>query len=1242
MVQSTEAELRELLQVARPDWRRKDVEAVEAKLARAGITCIPELALALRGKSLNDALEKNGEKRFAADTLRALRMVTQSRVDTVPQPLAAMAQRDTSDSITKDCHRVHFSRGRCSRRLSRQRCGRGDSTCSTRTPSTARETSQMDPQGSHSPRSISRSRSRPSGSGPRSLHCQPVTPTWPEHQEVAPSWLNFGDEERKHGRQARSRKAGLSGLRGAFRGEELPPKQLQRFKAFENDTTANLRNECKLRGIAPPSLASREDLLSSLRVCLAWETSSRTELLRSCHRRSLEVGKGWTQDQLLQHLKDSTWASRDIPVQRLQNMTVACGLLDRLDWFEAMSLPELVGECHRKGLPVEAQPDRPGLLKRLHLLIVWEHLPTSALREECLAHGLISAEEHFEAEIPLHRSPFMFSVGFCESQELEERLRLLKLLVRELYLEVFALEQQFEEQQHIQGQESLQPPEALPLAPGGDDLWLCRDCSRQLHHVSETILVDEHKCCVDCALKIGAQRAQTAEEQDEEEVLEWLCKWRACRDTVFEPAPEPTLLATSEGEEATEAEGTALKEETEPEEEGALVRQEATKPGESPGLVSWSEHGAAADGQPVKTRAEPLEQQHCMPPCSLDLLHDSLSRQDPGMPASPIPSKQVLPFEPVFAPAPALGMIDIYQVKHDTTSSTTPKHTSTTRSTATQTSWKQPDHTVSDKPEVAVTAQDPAQSSALRVRFLYASPLLLGNELRPLDIPADVEALRTGGIHVELRVGTAEAMREALTSLCSPPIIHLSAHCLTSGGFATIILETPKGTPHPLRPADFAGLGWWGRVELLVLLACSSQGFAQSLMANHALRRVICCSAVVLDPVVHTFSRTFYRALGAGHALAWSFEAAKASIRASADPALRGEAGKFVLLGEPSSSAEGGRPWKPVPTIRYRVPLPPWPQRLPQVEDYLGRELMALSLVNLFEGRRVVCLWAGPGSGKTALCTEFCRHFAAPGGRRFSAGAFLVDWEKVSGEASLPRVLLLELQRQQSSVSAASLVPSAVEFHDPAMLLEKLVLELDRAGPWLLVLDGIPLGDADRPGLKHTLFTKMLKETVNLHLLLTTRSAPSGRWASLGPSKVVQTQLPELSLEDSARLLARRARRPFFRCDFDEAYGCERYHHSVPLRLNEELLALLALSPLCRLLAGNPGNILSAAAEVHPGLPSLLQHPWLEKSSASDIPSDIGALERPRSGRLSLKVPVLRPVAMGPALREAATPLEDE
>lgn len=49
-----------------------------------------------------------------------------------------------------------------------------------------------------------------------------------------------------------------------------------------------------------------------------------------------------------------------------------------------------------------------------------------------------------------------------------------------------------------------------------------------------------------------------------------------------------------------------------------------------------------------------------------------------------------------------------------------------------------------------------------------------------------------------------------------------------------------------------------------------------------------------------------------------------------------------------------------------------WPL-WPQVEDYLGRERFKVDLARLFQHRRAVCVWGDRGSGKTALCVEFCR-----------------------------------------------------------------------------------------------------------------------------------------------------------------------------------------------------------------------------------------------------------------------------
>merc|ERR1719401_3403161 len=82
---------------------------------------------------------------------------------------------------------------------------------------------------------------------------------------------------------------------------------------------------------------------------------------------------------------------------------------------------------------------------------------------------------------------------------------------------------------------------------------------------------------------------------------------------------------------------------------------------------------------------------------------------------------------------------------------------------------------------------------------------------------------------------------------------------------------------------------------------------------------------------------------------------------------------------------------------------------------------MTHRLARVFEQRRAVCLWGDAGSGKTGLCTEFCCHFSAPGGRRFSAGAFLVDFRRAvesSGDFTnvFSRSVLAELQQRRCAM----------------------------------------------------------------------------------------------------------------------------------------------------------------------------------------------------------------------------------
>jgi len=561
----------------------------------------------------------------------------------------------------------------------------------------------------------------------------------------------------------------------------------------------------------------------------------------------------------------------------------------------------------------------------------------------------------------------------------------------------------------------------------------------------------------------------------------------------------------------------------------------------------------------------------------------------------------------------------------------------------------------------ASSSPRPTSEPGVRVRFLYASPLFSGGNVPALDTRADLEGLRAAsGICAEVRVATVDRLRGALLARPSPGILHISAHCLRSGGNLCLALEDSFGAPHILPASDLATQGPWDGVELLVFLSCHSEAFARELVRSCGLRRVICCSFVVLDQAAQVFCGAFYQALGAGRALLSCHEIARAAVRSSADERISMEADKFVLLGEPAPP-QNGQPsalWSPALTSVALEPWPSWP-RWPSVEDFVGRQDFAVAAARAFEHRRVLCLAGARGIGKTAFCHGFCHHFSAPGGRRFSAGAFLVDYvSTVRGAAGEhPDAFALAILNELRAGSSRRPAPPGEEAGGGAnggagpaqaltvrQALRQEVRRFDEGGQWLLVVDGLPRSNAAAArGLSHSpsassccfssgpsseasdeegggwspgseprtpldclhgVLEELLCTSAQLRILLTARVPPRGPWAALGLSKVVEVELPPLAPDDAARLLARRAARPFYRRDFgvvtvgaggggSGASGGSGGNAGEPLPLDGELLGLLAACPLALKLGGSPGRIVAAAAEVHAGLPSLLRHPWL-------------------------------------------------
>jgi len=527
-------------------------------------------------------------------------------------------------------------------------------------------------------------------------------------------------------------------------------------------------------------------------------------------------------------------------------------------------------------------------------------------------------------------------------------------------------------------------------------------------------------------------------------------------------------------------------------------------------------------------------------------------------------------------------------------------------------------------PDGGKTERMPAEP-LVPVRFLYASPLLTGEQVRPLDVRADLQALHAAkGVYTEVRVATVERLREVLFTRPSPGILHISAHCISLGGSQFLVLEDAGGAAYMMAASDLAAAGPWDGVELLVFLSCGSEAFSRELVRLCGLRRSVCCSIQLLDRAAHLFCATFYQALGVGRALLSCHEIARAAVRSSSDPGVSSMADKFVLLGEPAPATDGtpGGLWTPTPVAVQAEPWRAWPL-WPRVDDFVGRQSLSLSLVRVFEQRRALCLWGARGSGKTAFCHEFCHHFSAPGGRRFSAGAFLVDYTSaVRGvHADHPDAfacaVLDELRErgQCTSAQVEELTAATVR-----QALRTAARQLDQLGPWLLVVDGCPRssrlrGDSHSPSSScfssgpssdeeggfrgprtpldslHGVLDELLCASARLCVLLTARCPLRGPWAALGLSKVVEVELPPLLPEDAARLFARRAARPFFRRDFGE--GDSSANAGEPLMLDQELVRLLVTSPVFGQLGGNPGRVLAAAAEVHTGLPSLLRHPWL-------------------------------------------------
>lgn len=918
----------------------------------------------------------------------------------------------------------------------------------------------------------------------------------------------------KRRRAPEASKAPTASPVSASAGASPEPASLEPSNAvtrpLEELSDAELWTEYMSEGIAPPSFA-RKDLIVMLQAVRSWRSASYLELSQLCW--GFQINASWkdSQEVLCQRLKNKTWEAWAIPIERFGgDMAAAYELLEHFQELEPMSTDQLMTLCHKKGLPIEGSPEMVPMKECLKLVALWERLPLKELEAECYRRGLPCAP------VPLPGSQW------------PARNELLRILVQGLHREALA------RWLNADGEESCADDE-LTSCGGEDDVgFLCLECHRWAQPDGEAAWVDGHRCCDDCAWRIyyeeRAKEARLAEHDleeymDEAEVFEWMKTWRASRFLAgrserSEPAPEPPS-----GEEVwercpevtfTDSEGDAT--------DVSLVDRRSRR--------LWQHFERQIQGLKDAGSDSDLAQLPCAWHVLAELPTDASEGEESVAHAEHWNFRQLWREEPSPCALP-------------------PRKAPPNAAP--------PELSTAPAPELSTTERWNPPLTSLHACFCYASPLERG--LRELNVRAEWEALQAPGLDVEVRNGTSEVLHEVLLSKSRPEILHIAAHCAQPededgpASVSAVVLEGSDGGLHMLSADELLELGWWDGIQLLVFLACGSQSLVQRLIQQRGLRRAICCNAVVLDAASHVFCRAFYRALGAGQALRPSFEAGQAAIRTS--KAFEGEAQKFVLL----CASDG--PWP----LREALSLPPtlWPH-WPRVEDYLGRESFTVSLANLFEHRRAVCLWGGQGSGKTALCLEFCRFFSAPG-RRFSHAAFHVTERQVAC-SSLLAVLLQQLGRGDVAGGSVSSLLRAVREVDA----------LRR--PWLLVVDGFSEDLESSEMLSH-----LLAETTHLHLLLTARD-PLGHWA-MGYSKVVDLPLPQLAPFDAARLLARRARRPFFAADFEGGNSLP----DVPLSLGRELLLRLRESPVMKEVKGHPGQILAAAAMVGAELESLLKHP---------------------------------------------------
>ncbi|CAE7659045.1 pats1 [Symbiodinium pilosum] len=507
------------------------------------------------------------------------------------------------------------------------------------------------------------------------------------------------------------------------------------------------------------------------------------------------------------------------------------------------------------------------------------------------------------------------------------------------------------------------------------------------------------------------------------------------------------------------------------------------------------------------------------------------------------------------------------------------------------------------------------QAAGLHLDYLYASPL----DVAPLDIRAEIEALATmPGVEVlSVRTATTETLAEVWRTerpSSAPRVLVLAAHCAVEKAQPALLLEDAVGHAHvvdirdldellalngpDLAAGDSSSLPA-DNFDVVIVDACHSESLAQRFVASGA-SCAIACSGEVFDAAAREFLRIFLRSLAAavpksahpvtGLARA-SFAAAQRAVRLSPQPGLRSEAEHFRFF--PAKLAPG----PDVPLSRYSSTMPRFAgldgHDLPApVEDFVGRGSTMAAVASAFLGhRRVVWLHGKAGIGKSAFISEFCRFYGLPGDRLFSPSAVrLCRSRELPSEAEAAAGGPATCSRKAVRVRLSGLGPLAA--------IAKLRESLTGSRCAFLALDGVEQSfGASEPAVAElwAFLEECLVESPGLRVLLASQrpryDAPLSR-------KVVAVELPPLSREDACLLLARRSHRPLYPRDLDGP-SCRNAVGDLPLALSgrrREFLQRLAEHPLVAKMGNTPAEVIAAAGQINPQLPSLFQHPLLQDS----------------------------------------------